>query len=264
LVKANAALGSRAARALVAQLASVDEHVAALWRENPNPMEQAAAPESTSDPSAPPTPSTPVGPEVVADEGLHLATRADPPNGPRGAINSLVVSRTDPDAGLVARDGVPLGFYYKAHLGVDGGRQRIITAVEITPGEVADEYLLDRLLKEHVGTTHRQVEEVVADTKYGTHANYVRLEAAGIRATIPPHSAMRERGAYRADQFVYELATRSLSLPKRALLASPRLLTHCRSGGWNHLPWPAEGLWSLPSQERLLPNWRGAHDLPAG
>jgi hypothetical protein len=46
----------------------------------------------------------------------------------------------------------------------------------------------------------------VADTKYGTHANYVRLEAAGIRATIPPHSAMRERGAYRADQFVYEPA----------------------------------------------------------
>lgn len=82
----------------------------------------------------------------------------------------------------------------KAHLGVDGGRQRIITAVEITPGEVADEYLLDRLLKEHVGATHRRVEEVVADTKYGTHANYLRLEAAGSRATIPPHSAMRERG----------------------------------------------------------------------
>jgi transposase len=207
LVKANAALGSRAARALVAQLASVDEHVAALWRENPNPTEQAETPDPSSDPSALPASPTPTNPEVMVSTALHVATRADPPNGSQGAINRLVVSRTDPDAGLVARDGVPLGFYYKAHLGVDGGRQRVITAVEVTPGEVADEYLLDRLLKEHIGITHRQVEEVVADTKYGTHANYVRLEAAGIRATIPPHSAMRERGAYRTDQFVYDLAT---------------------------------------------------------
>ena len=167
LVKANAALGSRAARALVAQLASVDEHVAALWREDSNPMAQAEAPEPTHDPSTSLTPSTPTGLAVVASTALHLATRADPPNGPQGAINRLVVSRTDPDAGLVARDGVPLGFYYKAHLGVDGGRQRIITAVEVTPGEVADEYLLDRLLKEHAGVTHRRVEEVVADAKYG-------------------------------------------------------------------------------------------------
>ena len=204
LVKANAALGSQAARALVAQLASVDEHVAALWRENPNSGEQAEAPDPTRDPSTLPNSPTPTTPEVMASTALHLATRADPPNGPQGAINTLVVSRTDPDAGLVARDGVPLGFYYKAHLGVDGGRPRIITAVEVTPGEVADKSLLERLLKEHVGVTHRQVEEVVADTKYGTHVNYVRLEAAGIRATIPPHSATRERGAYRADQFVYE------------------------------------------------------------
>ncbi len=36
------------------------------------------------------------------------------------------------------------------------------------PGEVADEHLLDRLLKEHRGTTGRTVAEVVADTKYGT------------------------------------------------------------------------------------------------
>jgi transposase len=201
LLKANAALGSRAARALVAQLASVDEHVAALWRDNQDPAEQAAPPAQIRGPA------TPTRPEQVASSGLHLASPADPANGPQGALNDLVVSRTDPEAGLVARDGVPLAFYYKAHIGVDGGRRRIITAVEVTPGEVADEYLLDRLLKEHAGSTGRQVQEVIADTKYGTHANYVRLEQAGIRATIPPHSAMRERGEYRADRFVYDLAS---------------------------------------------------------
>jgi transposase len=208
LVKANAALGSRAARALVAQLASVDEHVAAIWRDDQDSLEDAEAPDRTSEPATPPIP------ELVVSTGLHLASSADPPNGRQGAINDLVVSRTDPDAGLVARDGVPLAFYYKAHVGVDGGRQRIITAVDVTSGEVADEYLLDRLLKEHEGITRRQVEEVVADTKYGTHANYVRLEESGIRATIPPHSAMRERGEYRADRFVYDLAADGYRCPQ--------------------------------------------------
>lgn len=146
LLKANAALGSRAARALVAQLASVDEHVAALWGDNSSPTEQAQMPEPVNESATPPSA------EPAVSNGLHLASPADQPNGPQGAINSLVVSRTDPDAGLVARDGVPLGFYYKAHVGVDGGHQRIITAVDVTPGEVADEYLLDRLLKEHAGS----------------------------------------------------------------------------------------------------------------
>jgi transposase len=133
LIEANAALGSRASRVLVAQLAPVDEPVAALGRDNPHPAEHAEAPEYPS------APTTPPNPEPGASPGLHLASSADPSNGPQGAINELVVSRTDPDAGLVARDGVPLDFYYTAHIGVDGGRQRLITAVEVTPGEVADE-----------------------------------------------------------------------------------------------------------------------------
>src|ERR671938_494403 len=53
LIKADAALGSRAARALVAQLAPVDEHVAALWRDNQDPAEQAAAPAQIRDPATP-------------------------------------------------------------------------------------------------------------------------------------------------------------------------------------------------------------------
>jgi hypothetical protein len=99
-----------------------------------------------------------------------------------------------------------LGFYHKTHVGVDGGGARIITALEVTAGEVADEHLLDRLVKEHERTTGRTVAEVVADTKYGTHANYVRLEQAGIRASIPPHGKPDRRGAFAADAFHYDLA----------------------------------------------------------
>src|SRR5918912_2436659 len=62
LVKANAALGSRAARALVAQLVSVDEHVAALWRENDGSAAQATPPGQTHELAPPPRTAPPTGP----------------------------------------------------------------------------------------------------------------------------------------------------------------------------------------------------------
>src|SRR6185437_4493760 len=124
--------------------------------------------------------------------------------GPCGPVNALVVSRTDPDAGLVARDGVPLALYYKWHVGVDGGRARIIAAVDVTAGEVADEELLDRLCKEHEGSTGKTLAEVVADAKYGTAANYRRLEAAGVAASIPLHQSGREHRAMPRSRFPYD------------------------------------------------------------
>ena len=206
LVQANAGLSSAGARALVAQLPGAAGYIEAVWQENPEP---AASTGHTEAPSEPATGTPPPGPHAGAETsgcGLHVAGPADVPNGTQGLVNELVVSRTDPDAGLVRREGVPSGFYHKVHLGVDGGRARVITAVEVTPGEVADEHLLDRLRKEHTGTTGRTVTEIVADTKYGTHANYTQLEQQGIRACIPPHRKPHARGAFTGDRFVYDAA----------------------------------------------------------
>ena len=206
LVEANAALASVGARALVAQLAGVDEHLAAVWRENPT------APADADRVSADALAPAPVPAAAAATEpaGPRLLGAGDPPTGPRGPVNEQAVRRTDPDAGLVARDGVPLGLDHKVHVAVDGGAARIITAVDVTPGEGADEHLLDRLVKEHAGTTGRTATEVVADTKYGTYANYRRLAAAGLRPSIPPHRPGTRRAIPRqafgydpaADQFV--------------------------------------------------------------
>jgi transposase len=193
LVEANASLESTGSRALVAQLAGVADHLAAVWGENP-----AAAPDA----AGAPTGAEPVA--VPGPVGPRPAGREDPPNGPRGPVNEQVVSRTDPDAGLVARGGVPLDLYHKVHVGVDGGAARIITAVDVTPGEVADEHLLGRLIKEHEGATGRTVTEVVADTKYGTHENYRGLEAAGIRASIPSHGGASQRRAVPRALFEYD------------------------------------------------------------
>jgi hypothetical protein len=116
----------------------------------------------------------------------------------------LAASRTDPDAGLVSRPTVPLGLYHKVHVGVDGGRGRIITALDVTAGEIADEHLLGRLCREHQGVTGQHLAEAIADTKYGTIANYQWLEAQGIQASIPPHeNAWRDRAVPR-ELFVYD------------------------------------------------------------
>ena len=236
LLEANASLESAGARALLAQLPSAAGYVEAVWRENAAPpagvagtVDSLDAEDAATGPplsrggamgglaGEPPGGGGPVVPPPLLPP-LHAAGPADVPNGSQGAVNELVRSRTDPDAGLVKREGVPFGFYYKAHVGVDGGRARLITAVDITAGEVADEHLLDRLLKEHAGTTGRTVTEVVADTKYGTHENYVALERQGIRASIPPHSTTSDRGDYSADRFVYEVAADRFRCPTGQLL----------------------------------------------
>jgi transposase len=238
LVKANASVASVGARTLVEQqLAGVDEHVSALWRDNPADEPPAAVEERPTNvvslsPAAQPTatetavPPVPAGghPSANGDlaplscSGPHRLGPDDPPNGRQGGVNELAASRTDPDAGLVSRDDVPLALYHKAHVGVDGGAARIITAIEVTAGEVADEHLLDRVRKEHEGTTGRTVAEVVADTKYGTQENYQALVSAGILPSIPPHDSWDHRALPR-DVFSYEPGHDRFRCPEGQILA---------------------------------------------
>jgi transposase len=230
LVAADAALDSVGSRALLAQLPEVGAHVARLWRENPDPtvgdgpptdpppapasMELApdAAAAEADPPAGPGGSAAPVRTESTGP-GPRRATAADPPNKVVGRVNGWVVSRTDPEAELVSRSGVLLALYYKVHVGVDAGRARIVTAVEVTGGAVADEYLLDCLTREHEGTTGRTVGEVVADTKYGTAANYGMLEERGIAASIPMHENGATRRALPADAFVDDAPTDSYVCP---------------------------------------------------
>ena len=225
LVEANASLDSLGSRALVAQLAGVDEHLAAVWDENPQaaPAADGEPAEAAAPVAVPAAPTEPVG--------LPLAGDGEGPNGRPGRANALVVSRTDPDAGLVSREGVPLDLYHKVHVGVDGGAARIITAVDVTPGEVADEDLLDRLLKEHAGATGRTVAEVVADAKHGTYANYGALEAAGIRASIPPHLGRGKTRAIPGELFVYDPAGDRFLCPEGQELRRQGTSCSARPGG---------------------------------
>lgn len=170
-------------------------------------------------------PADEIGVTVAAGDGdvplrprPHPLGLGDPPSGPPGRTNDLVVSRTDPDTALVGRENVPVALYHKVHVGVDGGTARIITAIDMTPGDGADETLLDRMRKEHEGATGRMVAEVTADATYGTFEIYRMLEAAGIRASIPPHRASDQRRAVPREQFVYDPATDRFTCPRGRLL----------------------------------------------
>jgi transposase len=231
LVAADACLDSVGSRALVAQLPEVGAHVARLWRENPDPTVDDGGPSTEPSPapaSAPAAAASAAAPS--GGPGPHPATAADPPTTAGGRVNDWVVSRTDPEAELVSRAGVPLDLYYKVHVGVDAGRARIVTAIEVTGGAVADEHLLERLVREHEGNTGRALAEVVADAKYGTGPNYAALEGRGIAASIPMHENGAARRALPADAFVYDALTDSYLCP-----AGGRLRRQGRSttGGTN-------------------------------
>ena len=126
--------------------------------------------------------------------------------------NEKWVSRTDPDASLVTRKGLakPL-LAHKVHIAVDGGRARIVTAVETTPGGVAECHVLPHLIGKHIFSTRSHPEEVVADRAYGTREVYRFLERMGILPTIPPRQTwqnLREKRLkaglrYDAERDVY-------------------------------------------------------------
>lgn len=114
----------------------------------------------------------------------------------------------------------PPGLYHKVHVGVAGGRGRIIavTAIDVTAGEIADEHLLGRLCRAHQGATGATLAEVVADAKQGMIANYRWREAQGIQATIPPHENGWADRAVPRGMFVYDPVADRSRCPNGQLL----------------------------------------------
>lgn len=149
IIKANASLQSIQNRPeAVSPPLSPQEFIQQVFTENPAPEE--------------PKESTPLEPPVVS--------------------NKTHVSKTDPDAALVRRPGKLLAqLAYKEHFTVDG-HARVITAVAVTSAAIGDEAMLQPLLENQPVS----VQEVGADSKYGTFDNYNYLIQQGIRPSIPP------------------------------------------------------------------------------
>jgi len=101
-----------------------------------------------------------------------------------GPANQHYHSTTDPDASVTRQGGGKRTLRYKAHRSVDG-KAEVITATEVTPGEVNEAHLLSTLLSMHQANTQTNVETVVADMKYGIADNYLACCDFEVKAHIP-------------------------------------------------------------------------------
>ena len=88
------------------------------------------------------------------------------------AVNDRMMSQTDPDAALVRRGSGDSRPRYHHHRAIND-HKGVITAVETTPGSIAENKKLIELIDQHEANTRQKVEIAVADHKYGTTENYV-------------------------------------------------------------------------------------------
>jgi transposase len=113
------------------------------------------------------------------------------------------VSPTDPDA-TPMRTGTRISLGYHDHYIVDGGKQRIILAVLVTPADVMENVPLRDLLWRVCFRRKLRPGHVTGDTTYGTIENIVALEDAGIRAYFPLPDFDRRTRFFGKNEFAYD------------------------------------------------------------
>lgn len=96
------------------------------------------------------------------------------------------MSTTDPDAALMrAKVGGPLQLGYQDTYVTDGGRERIIMNVLVTPGEVMENQVMLDVLWNTCFRWKLWPDLVAADTTYGTIETIIPIENAGISMYTP-------------------------------------------------------------------------------
>jgi transposase len=120
-----------------------------------------------------------------------------------GTANQKYISTTDPDASVTRRGSGKSKLKYQVHRSVDQKRE-VITATEVTPGEVHESHRLESLIDTHEKNTEKTVETAVADSKYGSIENYLTCRDRGIKA-------------HRWSKLKKVPAPKKVSLPKKLL-----------------------------------------------
>jgi transposase len=141
----------------------------------------------------------------------------DRPREPAG--KETKVSRTDPEAGYMVRDGKPKGFFYLDHRTVDG-KLGIITDTHATPANVHDSIVYLGRLDRQRQRFDLPVGAVGLDAGYATSGIAKGLEQRGIlgvtgyRRPTPPRPGMMSN-----KQFHYEAEADGYRCPQGQLLA---------------------------------------------
>ncbi len=123
------------------------------------------------------------------------------------AVNDRMMSQSDPDAACVRQGGGQSRPRYKHHRVIDDSKG-VITAIETTPGSIAENKKLMGLVDQHENNTNCQAQIVIADHKYGTTENFVECQARGITthmgdAGIKAHSG-HDHTIFGDEAFAYD------------------------------------------------------------
>lgn len=130
----------------------------------------------------------------------------DPPR--RNVVNQRFVSTTDPEASVVRKGKGTAKLHYQTHRGIDGA-YGVITATVVGPGDQNEAHRLRDLIKAHQDHTRHSVEVVVADSKYGTTANFFDCHDHGISAHMPVLKQTQDKQEQRRkifpeSRFIYD------------------------------------------------------------
>ena len=173
--------------------------------------------------------------KVVAAQETKLEDTATPED--YVAVNDRHVSTTDPDAALVRRKGKGSSPCYHHHRAIDD-KHGVITAVETTPGSIAENHKLKDLIEQHQQNTDQSVLTVVGDSKYGTAENF----AACVEQNIAPHLGVladkqkqhtaREH-CFEMERFAYDPTSDTYRCPAGQSLKRRRY--HKRRHTWEYM-----------------------------
>ncbi len=135
----------------------------------------------------------------------------------QNVVNQRYTSTTDPDASVVRKGQGKAKLCYQTHRGIDGA-YGVITATVVGPGDENEAHRLRDLIWDHRVHTKHNVEVVVADSKYGTTANFLECYDQGIAAHIPvlketQDKQERRRQIFPESLFVYDPQADAYSCP---------------------------------------------------
>jgi len=135
----------------------------------------------------------------------------------QNVVNQGFVSTTDPEASVVRKGQGKAKLHYQTHRGIDGA-YGVITATVVGPGDQNEAHRLRDLIEVHQDHTRYNVEVVVADSKYGTTANFFDCHDHGIAAHIPvlkqtQDQQERRRKIFPESRFIYDSQSDTYSCP---------------------------------------------------
>ena len=144
-------------------------------------------------------------------------------------MNNRYISTTDPEASIVRVGKTKLR--YHTHRAVDPAAE-IITATEVTTGDVNEAHRMNALLDAHQQNTETSAKTIVGDSKYGTIKNYMSCHDRGIKAHIPDLKKRQQKsglrsGIYSDNRFLYDKESDTYECPagkrlKRRKVHKPR------------------------------------------